>query len=694
MTQQLSDKVTQKLQNLPDKPGCYQMHNAKGKVIYVGKAIVLKNRVRSYFHASAKRDPKTNRLVREICDISWWVTETELEALILENELIKRYKPRYNIRLKDDRQYPYIKVHWQDDFPKVTVVRRILKDNARYFGPYSSSKACYQTLDALRRVFPFLDCDRDIDGKDEKPCLYYHIKLCGGPCIGRQDSAEYRETIRNLMDFLMGSTDKVLNQMQTQMERAAENLQFELAALYRDRLKAAKRIAEQQQIISATIEDTDYIAVAQDPRTADASVQVFIVRNGRLIGRENYILEGATVVEKENALEAEATENVEDTDENENDVNEGMAPAGTDRLSEDQQAGLLVGTFIQQFYDKATLVPKLINVQALPISEEFVRDELVADLQEDEYNGRPTKDSTIELLELWLGEKRGGKVTLRVPKRGARRKFMDLAHRNAAEYLRVRQAEWASDTNRQTESVADLQDGLQLERPPSRIECFDISTLQGTNTVGSMVVFGKGAPQKNAYKRFKIAGKGALGEPDDFASMREMLRRRFRRAVEEDTSVDPGKKARKTDESWRILPDLVIVDGGKGQLGIAVEVLEEFGLFGRVPIVGLAKREEEVFRPGESDPIWLKRGSPALHLVQRIRDEAHRFAITYHRNLRSKSQVRSKLDDVPGIGPKRRKALLKHFGGDIGSIRDATMDDLLAAPGMTRKSAEAIKEHL
>ena len=700
MTRQQSEQVTQKLKNLPDKPGCYQMLDANGKVIYVGKALVLKNRVRSYFHASANRDPKTNRLVSEICDISWWVTETELEALVLENELIKRYKPHYNIRLKDDRQYPYIKIHWQDDFPKVTVVRRILKDNARYFGPYSSSRACYQTLDALRRVFPFLDCERKIDGKDEKPCLYYHIKLCGGPCIGRQDSIQYRATIRNLMDFLMGSTDKVLNQMQEQMERASENLQFELAALYRDRLQAANRIAEQQQVISATVEDTDYIAVAQDPRTADASVQVFIVRNGRLIGRENYILEGATVVEKESVLEAETAENGDLSRDDANGAIEGTAP--TFKLSGDQQTGLLVGTFIQQFYDKATFIPKLINVQALPVSEEFVRAELMADLHPDENgnenanvpNSTKIHDSTTKLLEAWLGEKLGSKVQLRVPKRGARRKFMELAHRNAAEYLRVQQAEWASDTNRQTESVADLQEGLQLERPPSRIECFDISTLQGTNTVGSMVVFGKGAPQKSAYKRFKIAGKGAHGEPDDFASMREMLRRRFRRAVEEDTSVDPGKKARKSDESWRILPDLVIIDGGKGQLGIATEVLEEFGLLGRIQVVGLAKREEEVFRPGESNPIWLKRGSPALHLVQRVRDEAHRFAITYHRNLRSKGQVRSKLDDVPGIGPKRRKALLKHFGGDIAAIRKATVDDLLAAPGMTRKSAEAIKEHL
>jgi excinuclease ABC subunit C len=298
------------------------------------------------------------------------------------------------------------------------------------------------------------------------------------------------------------------------------------------------------------------------------------------------------------------------------------------------------------------------------------------------------------VLEEWLASKRGSKVELRVPKRGAKREFMDLARRNAAEYLRVQQAQWAADTNRQTQAVTDLQEALDLERPPTRIECYDVSTLHGTNTVGSMVVFAKGAPLKSAYKRFKIRGKGAQGEPDDFASMREMLRRRFRRAVEEEATPDPGKKARSADENWRILPDLVIIDGGKGQLGVAVEILQEFDLYGRVPVVGLAKREEEIFFPEELQPAWLKRGSAALHLVQRIRDEAHRFAITYHRRLRRKEQTHSKLDDIPGIGPARRKALLSHFGGDLEKIRRSNVADLAAVPGMTLKSAEAIKEHL
>ena len=630
---QIPEKVTQKLDNLPDSPGCYMMYNGEGEVIYVGKAVVLRNRVRSYFHLSAQHTPKTQALVGDIADINWWVTKTELDALILENDLIKRYRPYYNIRLKDDKQFPYIKVNWQQDFPKIEVVRKVLKDGARYFGPYTSGRACYQTLDALRRIFPYLDCDRTITGQDERPCLYYHIKMCGGPCIGRQTREEYRATIKQLMDFLSGDTDEVLQQIETQMGRAAENLQFELAALYRDRLKSAQQIAEQQKVVSTRLEDADYIAVAQDEKSGDTAVQVFMVRRGRLIGRESVLLEGAETPQA--------------------DIN---------------QQGLLIGAFIPQFYDALAFVPGMVLVQAMP--------------------------TDWAVLEEWLAQKRGAKVELRLPQRGPKRDLMAMAQQNAAEFLRLQQATWAADTNRQTLALADLQAVLGLADPPNRIECYDISTFQGDHTVGSMVVFAQGAPQKSAYKRFKIRGKGSQGAPDDFASMREMLRRRFRRLVEEREDVDPGQKARGRTEEWRIAPDLVIVDGGKGQLGIAVEIFEEFGLLGRIPLVSLAKREEEIFRPGESQSLWLTRGSQALHLVQRIRDEAHRFAITYHRTLRGKAQTRSALDEIKGIGPARRKALLIYFQGDVEKIRGASVEELLAVPGMNRKSAEAVKEYL
>lgn len=642
------EKVVQKLANLPDSPGCYQMLDGNGHVLYVGKARVLRNRVRSYFHHSAQHGPKTLALVQEIQDIVWWVTETELEALVLENELIKRFKPRYNIRLKDDKSFPYIKVNVQNDFPRIQVVRRMIKDGARYFGPYSSGRVCYDTLDALRRIFPYLDCDREITGTDARPCLYYHIKMCGGPCIGAQSREEYRATIDQLMDFLHGDTDDVLKQLNAQMERAAENMQFELAALYRDRLKAANQIAEQQKIVSTLQEDVDYVAIARDERTGDTAVQVFYVRRGRLTGRETFMLEGIEIGDR---------------------INDEGGALGAEQEAEANLAGALVGAFIQQFYDNATFIPNLLLVQSLP------------------------DDASV--LEEWLASKRGATVELRVPRRGDKRKLMEMAQRNAAEHLRLQQAEWAQDTNRQTAAVAELQEVLGLERPPSRIECYDISTLQGTNTVGSMVVFAKGAPLKSAYKRFKIRGKGSQGEPDDFASMREMLRRRFRRIVEDaHDEADPGKKSREEAANWKVVPDLVIIDGGKGQLGIAVEVFEEFGLMDRIPVVGLAKREEEIFRPHEGAPVWLKRGSAALHLVQRVRDETHRFGVTYHRNLRSKEQVRSKLDDVPGIGPTRRKALLTAFGGDIQAIRDASIDQLTAVPGINKRAAETIKEYL
>ncbi|MFN8441531.1 MAG: excinuclease ABC subunit UvrC [Caldilineaceae bacterium] len=678
------ERVQQRLDNLPDSPGCYLMKDSKGKVIYVGKAIVLRNRVRSYFHAAAQEHPKTAALVAEIRDISWWVTSNELEALILENELIKQYRPHYNIRLKDDKTFPYIKVNWKDDYPKVSVVRKIVRDGARYFGPYTSGRASYTTLDALRRIFPYLDCEREITGKDERPCLYYHIKLCGGPCIGAQNREEYRNTIQQLMDFLNGKADRVLTQLKKQMDRAAENLQFELAAAYRDRLKAAQQIAEQQKIVSTVAEDLDYIALALDERTGDTAVQVFLVRNGRLIGRENFLLEGV----KSQKSEVKASE-VETTDQNEATSTDVLTVQSTEDETTDSglqtNVGALIGEFMQQFYAEATFVPKQIMVQAMP--------------------------PDIEVLSEWLSKAAEGKVEVRVPQRGSKLTLMQLAMENAAEYLRLQQAEWASDTNRQTNAVSELQEALGLANPPSRIECYDISTLQGTNTVGSMVVFAKGAPLKSAYRRFKIRGKGSDGAPDDFASMREMLRRRFKRVVdpEAESEIENGNNGEsgadnsntnekqngaESNESWKILPDLIIIDGGKGQLGVAVEVLQEYGLLDRLPIVGLAKREEEIFFPGNSNPLWLKRGSQALHLVQRVRDEAHRFGVTFHRKLRSKGQTKSKLDDVPGVGPTRRKALMTYFGGDLDRIRRASVEELQAVPGINRKAAESIKATL
>ena len=483
----------------------------------------------------------------------------------------------------------------------------------------------------MRKVFPYLDCDRNISGNDESPCLYYHLKLCGGPCIGAQSRTEYREGICQLIDFLEGDTDAVMNQLETRMHKAAERFNFELAAVYRDRIKAAQRIVHQQKVVGVQNDDEDVVAIAQDAKSSDTVVQILMVRRGRLVGRENFALQGVELSET-------TAENLGD----------------------------LIGIFIQRFYTDAAHVPPRLLVQFVP----------------------RTKD----LLAAWLSKRRGAKVEIRMPQRGKKRKLMEFAKSNAEEYLRVQKAQWAEDTNRQTEALAELQDALALQVPPTRIECYDISTLQGTNTVGSMVVFARGAPLKSAYKRFKIRGKGAHGEPDDYASMREVLRRRFRRAVENDAER-PGRKPAGANH-WKLLPDLVIVDGGKGQLGVANEVLEEFGLPDRVPVVALAKREEDIFLPQRRNPVLLRRGSQAFYMVQRIRDEAHRFAVTYHRSLRRKGQTNTVLDSLPGIGPRRRRALLQFFNGDLDKMRQATLDELRTVPGMNRKAAQSVKEHL
>ena len=631
MKQRLPQQVRRKLDELPAKAGCYLMWDEHAKVLYVGKALVLRHRARSYFQQSAKHSPRIQEMVGKVRDITWWVTATEMEALILENDLIKRHQPHYNVMLKDDKGYPYIKVNWQDDFPKVERVRQIKDDGARYFGPFTSSWAVSRTLESMRKVFPYLDCDRNISGNDESPCLYYHLKLCGGPCIGAQSRTEYREGICQLIDFLEGDTDAVMNQLETRMHKAAERFNFELAAVYRDRIKAAQRIVHQQKVVGIQNDDEDVVAIAQDAKSSDTVVQILMVRRGRLVGRENFALQGVELSET-------TAENLGD----------------------------LIGIFIQRFYTDAAHVPPRLLVQFVP----------------------PTRD----LLAAWLSKRRGAKVEIRMPQRGKKRKLMEFAKSNAEEYLRVQKAQWAEDTNRQTEALAELQDALALQVAPTRIECYDVSTLQGTNTVASMVVFARGAPLKSAYKRFKIRGKGAHGEPDDYASMREVLRRRFRRAVENDAER-PGRKPAGANH-WKLLPDLVIVDGGKGQLGVANEVLEEFGLPDRVPVIALAKREEEIFLPQRRNPVLLRRGSQSFYMVQRIRDEAHRFAVTYHRSLRRKGQTNTVLDTLPSIGPRRRKALLQYFNGDLDKMRQATLDELRTVPGMNRKAAQSVKEHL
>jgi len=620
---ELSEHLQGILDTLPTKPGCYLMKSAEGKIIYVGKAINLRNRVRSYFHSDASHDHKTRRLVREIADVEWILVGSELEALILEMNLIKRHRPKFNVRLKDDKRYPYIKIHWGEPFPKVTVTRQMLDDGSRYFGPYTSAWAVYQTLDVLRRIFPYLTCDREITGQDKRACLYYDIKLCTAPCIGVIDQDGYRQMISDLQEFLNGRTEAIITRLDQEMQKASKGLKFERAAAIRDQLKALQSVIERQKVVFASdYKDSDVIAMARADN--EACVQIFFIRAGKLIGREYFVLEG--------------TEGTTD--------NEVMAE------------------FVKQFYTEAASIPQQVML--------------------------PQEIEEAQIIQQWLGGRSGGrKVKMIVPRGGQPRELVKMAAENAAETLQSLRTQWQADTHRQEQALAELQSALQMPTPPNRIECYDISNMQGTATVGSMVVFSQGVPDKKLYRRFNI--ECAAGAPDDFASMEEVLMRRFRRwQSAQDAAAQPGSKP---DPSFAFLPNLLIVDGGKGQLSRAVDVLQKNDLLGKVPVVGLAKECEEIFFPNKADSLLLPRHSQALYLIQRIRDEAHRFAITAHRKRRAKQGMASALDSIPGIGPARRKSLLKHFGS-VDKIREASVVELTAVPGITRVLAENIKANL
>jgi excinuclease ABC subunit C len=539
--------------------------------------------------------------------------------------LIKQYRPRFNVRLKDDKRYPYIKVHWVDPFPKVTVTRRMVRDGSRYFGPYTSVWAVQQTLDLLRKVFPYLTCDRVITGRDERACLYYDIKLCSAPCIGAVNQEQYRASIRQLMDFLDGKSEYIVRDIEARMEQAATSLQFEKAAEYRDQLKAIERITARQKVIGSSDTDQDVIAFAR--ANGDACVQVFFIRHGKLIGREYFMLDNA---------EGESDQEV---------------------LQE----------FLTQFYDEAAYVPREVLL--------------------------PNELEEARIIEEWLRSKRNTKVSIQVPRRGKKRDLVEMATENAHDTLATLRQQWSADRSKHVQAIADLQSALDLPSPPARIECYDISHTQGAQTVGSMIVFVQGAPQKSDYRRFNVQ----MVTNDDYGAMREVLSRRFQRY--RDTLAgelhDPSQIKPRADKptAWAILPDLLLIDGGKGQLAVAQEVLRQFDLQDEVPVASLAKQEEEIFLPDRPQSVIMPSRSEALYLVQRVRDEAHRFANEGHRKRRAKVGVASILDSVPGVGPKRRQILLKRFGS-LEALREASAEEISAVPGITQEVAEAIKSHL
>jgi excinuclease ABC subunit C len=625
MASSVSPHIQEILKNLPARPGVYIMKDDQGVVIYIGKAVNLRNRVRSYFQKSNLQGPyydKTVRLVESVVDIEYIIVDSEIEALLTEINLIKAHKPRYNVRLKDDKRYPYIKVHWAEPYPKVTVTRRMAKDGSKYFGPYTNVGAVYQTLDVLRRAFPYLTCDRVITGKDERACLYYDIRLCNGPCIGAVNQEQYRAMIQRFMDFLQGKSDDIADDLRTRMQRASEDLRFEEAARLRDQLVAVEQVVQRQKVVSPLDVNQDVIAFAREDN--DACVQIFFIRNGKIVGREFYVLEGTA----------------------------------------DEEDPNIMSEFVKQFYDRSAEIPPEVLL--------------------------PHEVEEAQIIEQWLESRRGNKVVLKVPQRGQKRELIRMATENAVDCLANMRLQWHADTHKQESALQEVQKALSLPNPPSRIECFDISNTQGTAISASRVVFIQGVPRKSEYRKFNI--RTVVGSPDDYASMREALERRFRR-WKESQEPQPDLPGKKEDPTWALLPDLLMIDGGKGQLGVAIEVLKEYDLFGKVPVMGLAKQREEIFLPGKHDPILLPRRSQGLFLIQRVRDEAHRFAITHQRERRDKLGIASQLDKIPGVGPARRRTLLKKFGS-IQGIREASEEELAATPGITRDVAAAIKSEL
>ena len=634
---------------VPRRNGVYLFKDRAGQVLYVGKAAVLRSRLAAYFGHQGGLGPRQRQLVARTTGFELVVTDSEKEALLLEASLIKEHRPRYNIALRDDKSYLYLKITFGEPYPRIYTVRQVRDDGARYFGPYTDAKGLRATMAHLQRVFQFRTCDIDMEKGLDRPCLLYHIKRCLAPCIGATTPEEYGQALDELVLFLDGKQDDVMRQLRAAMAAAAEALAFERAAAVRDRLSAAERVLERQRITAPGRGDLDAIAFALD--APDACVQVFQVRGDKVISRENFVLQ-----------------RVEDTAE--------LA---------------LLTHFLQQYYLRATTVPPVILL--------------------------PLRCADQDAVTAWLSDRRGKRVRLEVPQRGGKRQLVALVAENAAAALEELKVKWLADERRTWGAVRELAAALDLPEPPRRIECYDISNIQGSAAVGSMVVFEQGRPRPDAYRRFRIK---TVHQPDDFAMMAEVIGRRFRRAA-----TAPGAAGRERSkgatvtleaprppapdneppefaigtaedgpaaaEGWE-LPELVIVDGGKGQLSAARAAMRAAGA-PALPIIGLAKEQEEIFRPDQADSLVLPRTSQALYLIQRIRDEAHRFAITYHRHVRRRRTIVSALDRVPGIGPKRKRALLRQFGS-VPHIREASDADLLAVSGMTKRAVAALREHL
>jgi excinuclease ABC subunit C len=605
--------------SIPDAPGAYLFRDGDGRVVYVGKAGSLRKRLASYW--GKPLHPRTAAMMEAAETVEWMLASGEVDALMLEYNLIQRHRPRFNIRYRDDKSYPFLALTVGETWPRAQVMRGAKRKNVRYFGPYGHAWAIRDTLDALTRVFPVRTCTNsffDSRARAGRPCLYYDIGRCSGPCVPSATGVteeSYRADVEALSDFLSGNTKPVIAGLDREMREAAERQEYEQAAKLRDQLAAARRAMETQEMVLTQPEDLDVVGVAEDD--LEAAFQVFFVRGGRVLGRRGWVVD-----------------RVEDLDRPE-----------------------LMASFVRQLYMERTEVPPRVLV--------------------------PTSPADRDVLEAWLAARRGSKVSIGVPERGAKRKLMEVVNQNAAEAFHRHKLRRASDFGARSRALSELADQLGLPQAPLRIECYDISNLGETDTVGSMVVFEDGLPKRSDYRKFEI--KGVPGQ-DDFASMEEMLRRRFNRLIRE--RDEPVTSSRRR---FAYPPSLVVVDGGKGQLGVCSKVLADLGL--DIPHIGLAKRLEEVYFPGRPDPLLIPRASEALFVLQHIRDEAHRFAITYHRQKRAKRALVSPLDEVPGVGPARKKALLKRFGS-LARMRDATADEIAGTPGIGSELAHAIHDRL
>jgi len=605
--QEAGEYFDAELRALPAQPGVYLFKDKEGKVIYVGKAANLKSRVRSYFGNPSNLPPKIQRLVPTIQDLEFVITNSEQEALILECDTIKRYAPKFNASLKDNKTFPYLKIDIGEDWPGVCITRRMLKDGAMYFGPFASAGSVRKTLRLIKKIFPYRSCSKRIDGKDKRPCLDYHIHQCLGPCIGAVDKKEYREVVNQVILFLQGKQELILRELNARMKAASQQLQFERAALLRDQIDAIEKVIEGQRIAVTLQGEKDIIGLAQNETLA--YVELFFIRNDKLIGRDHFTME---------------------------------------RVQDDSPEQVMT-SFVKQYYASASYIPSLILLQ------------------------HPVDEPTI--LSEWLSQRRGGKVELQVPQRGSKKKLVDTVAENAARGLELAQAR-EMRTEVISSGLQELKSRLRLPRMPRRIECYDVSNIQGALAVGSMIVLEKGWPKPAHYRRFRIK---TVAGADDYAMIQETLRRRFKRGL-------TGEGA------WGIIPDLVLIDGGRGQLNAALEVRQELKL-DPIPMASLAKENEEVFIPGDPRPVRIAKDSPALHILQRARDEAHRFAIGYHRKLRRKEAIVSVLDEIPGIGSERKKALLKKFGS-IQAIKEASLEELSQTKGITSALAKRVKEFL